>query len=176
MRGPEASGGGRFQDATTGFVSFALDDIHVVCPKCSARAVVTTPVTAAGDEDCPYPLRRVRELVCHGCLHRARSGSTLYCGDRGRDPFFDAELWLTTGCCGRTLWAFNAQHLEFLDHYVRAELREHVRNAHRSVTLGERLPSWMTSRKNRGEVLKGIDRLRRKLNGEATREDPRATR
>jgi hypothetical protein len=153
---------GRFQDTTWGVLEFADDDIHVVCPRCTGHAVVTAAPDAPG-HDSLYPLRRPRRLVCRECLHRAGSGSVLYLGNRGRDPFFDAELWLTTQCCGQTLWAFNASHLAFLEAYVSATVREHLRNEYQMVTLGERLPTWITSRKNRGEILRGLARLRRML-------------
>ncbi len=40
------------------------------------------------------------------------------------DNCFVLPLRLQTPCAGRTLWAFNAQHLAYLKEYLRADLRE----------------------------------------------------
>lgn len=160
--GQPAPGQGRFRDTTWGVLEFAAEDIHIICPRCAGHALVTTAPDAPGHDN-PYPLRRPRRLVCQQCLHRAGSGSVLYRGAGGRDPFFDAELWLATPCSGRSLWVFNATHLSFLDSYVQATIREHVRNEHQMVTLGERLPTWIIARKNRAQVLHALARLHSKL-------------
>ena len=55
----------------------------------------------------------------------------------------------------------NLEHLDFLERYVESDLRERVPNINKS--LASRLPQWIKSSKNRGEVLKGISRLRMKL-------------
>ena len=47
------------------------------------------------------------------------------------DWYFHLPLWLQAPCCGETLWAYNAAHLDFLfENYVRATLREHSRGEH----------------------------------------------
>jgi hypothetical protein len=62
-------------------------------------------------------------------------------------------------CCGgRTLWALNEAHLTLLEDYVAARLRE--RGQAEGMTLVARLPAWLKSAKNRGEVLRVITRLR----------------
>jgi hypothetical protein len=81
------------------------------------------------------------------------------------DWYFHLPLWLQTSCCGETLWAYNAAHLDFIEDYVRATLREHARGEHgwRNQALGNRLPRWMKDGKNREDVLKCVERLREKL-------------
>jgi hypothetical protein len=79
------------------------------------------------------------------------------------DPFFGLPLWLQAGCCGgRTLWAFNRRHLDLLEAYVGAKLRERCASPGSSSMLA-RLPAWVKSAKHRDEVLRTISRLRSSL-------------
>jgi hypothetical protein len=75
-----------------------------------------------------------------------------------RDWYFGLPLWLQTPCCGKTLWAYNEAHLDYVEHFVRATHREEMPDA-----LAHRLPSWMKSAKHRDELLRGIGRLRHRL-------------
>lgn len=57
------------------------------------------------------------------------------------------------------LWAYNAEHLNLLETYVFARLRE--RGQHMgSQTLVERLPAWIKNGRHRAEVLDAIGQLR----------------
>ncbi len=78
----------------------------------------------------------------------------------GREPFFGAELWLQSECCGgRLLWARNLDHLEYLRAFAAGELREDV-PALPFKPLSSKLPTWMKEAKHRGEVVRHLDRLR----------------
>jgi hypothetical protein len=81
------------------------------------------------------------------------------------DWYFHLPLWLQTPCCGETLWAYNARHLDFLEDFVRAALRERTRGEHgwRNQALRTRLPKWMLAAKNRPDVLRCLGHLRDKL-------------
>ena len=82
------------------------------------------------------------------------------------DNHFGLPLWLQMRCCGELLWAYNAEHLAFLEAFVGARLRERRRSAEygwSNGALASRLPAWLKSRKHREEVLACIDRLRRTL-------------
>ncbi len=70
------------------------------------------------------------------------------------------QLYLVADCCGQTLWARNMAHLDFLENYVSANLRQRTANVNRSVA--SRLPQWIKAAKNREEILKCIKRLREK--------------
>lgn len=155
-----------------------LDPVLVVCPRCAARAVVR------GD-------RRSARLVCEACgLARTWHGERLHVvvdgaavvldrGDhawvdpdsgrgvrvfvepQGVDSRFGTSLWLRAECCGgELLWANNAAHLKYLEAYVTARLRE---RAPGPAPLSAKLPTWMKAAKNRDEVLRHIQRLRRRL-------------
>lgn len=72
------------------------------------------------------------------------------------------EFWLRTMCCGgRMLWATNEQHLEYLEAYVGAKLRE-GKDAPNN-TLQHYLPAWLKDAKHRGEVLEALRAMRRRL-------------
>jgi len=83
--------------------------------------------------------------------------------------YFELPLWLSLPCCGQVLWAYNVQHLDFLEDFVRAKLRERARDetfGWSNKSLVSRLPKWIQSAKNRDAVLKCIARLRNKLAAE----------
>lgn len=87
----------------------------------------------------------------------------------GREFFFGAELWLRTECCGgHLLWAFNREHLDWLDSYVAADLRERSPNSPPAPSashsqLARKLPAWMKRAEHRDEVLRNLERLRATL-------------
>lgn len=149
------------------------ETIYVHCPKCNRRAYVKR---IASDEDQILSDTHrtyggiVRKLSCLHCgyVTKARGGSF----DSNRrnfpsDPFYSFRLflWLRTPCCGEILWAYNEEHLSFLERFVMAKQREkfHVRAGIRNATMASRLPMWIKSAHNRVELLKGIDRLKRML-------------
>ncbi|SFS76343.1 hypothetical protein [Paenibacillus sp. BC26] len=82
-------------------------------------------------------------------------------GTWGNGTFMGLRLWLRTNCCGKLLWAYNKEHLDFMDGYINATLRETLPNMNQS--LASRLPIWIKSGKNRDELIKGIIKLRNKL-------------
>ncbi|HEX6359607.1 TFIIB-type zinc ribbon-containing protein [Actinophytocola sp.] len=148
----------RFEDPLTRLQELAAEVIHVVCPRCEARAV---------DVPRPTESRHVlwwpRRLACPSCGYSAASkpGTSMWGGPV--DPFFRVPLWLRAECCGgRTLWAFNEAHLDLLEGYVAARLRERCAFPG-SMSMLARLPAWLKSAKHRDEVLRAIRRLRASL-------------
>jgi hypothetical protein len=132
---------------------------RLVCPRCSlARewAGDRLHVSVGGRRSV---LRRA-----HGYWQDAASGDFVREFDEveGEDARFGVPLWLRTECCGgRLLWANNLAHLDYLEAYVGADLREH------SVGLSWQLPGWMKSAKHRDEVLRHLRALR--MRGQPTR-------
>jgi len=64
------------------------------------------------------------------------------------------------------LWAYNARHLEALEAFARAHLRERARDPEHgwsNAAFTSRLPKWIKSAKHRAQVEKGIARLRGRL-------------
>ena len=143
----------------------------VVCPRCSGRALVRVRE--------PQASPRV-VLTCAHCGHSQGWAPTepgiLHSSNPGRfaagrvafgapvDPFFHLPLWLQAPCCGERLWAFNAAHLEWLELYVGATLRERSPGEHgwSNRGLASRLPQWMRAAGNRDEILRCIRALKEK--------------
>jgi hypothetical protein len=73
------------------------------------------------------------------------------------DPLFGLDLWLCTPCRGEVLWAYNVEHVQFLQRYVGATLR--TREPKQNGSIASRLPAWITSAKHRDEVLAGLSKL-----------------
>jgi len=149
----------RYVDTRESLYSFE-GEVLVVCPKCAACARQIRL-----DEIDPTTQMHARQLVCPKC-GLAKKGGLLtlpgvrYCKDR------DLTLWLQTPCCGETLWAFNLRHIETIEAYVRADLREqhkHPTHGWSNGSFVNRLPQWIKAGDNREEILKGISRLKELL-------------
>ncbi|HEX8846082.1 MAG TPA: hypothetical protein VF791_15635 [Pyrinomonadaceae bacterium] len=134
------------------------DEFLVVCPRCSLCAKVTIAVRR---QDASPDWRSPRKVVCPNCAyHQIWEGDSISYGDN-RDWYFRLPLWLQVPCRGEILWAYNEEHLNFLEDYVGSFLRE--RHPNKNGTLASRLPTWIKDAKNREEILKCIGRLREKI-------------
>lgn len=145
----------RFFDSGIRLEDF-LSEVWVRCPRCDAPGVVTVAAP-------PYWSSTPR-FGCHGCALRLEGRRTQWFGPTanlrdsdGREPAFGLELRLQTRCAGHLLWAYNPAHLDFIDHYVRADLRE--REGTMNGSLASRLPKWMKSSRHRNEIRRAIARL-----------------
>jgi hypothetical protein len=68
------------------------------------------------------------------------------------------SLFLVTQVAGQTLWVENLVHLDALEEYLGASLRE--RGPVAGLTMMARLPAWMKASTNRVKVLRGLAQLR----------------
>jgi len=134
----------RFKDNGESVYDF-LDKVLVICPECKR---------------CAYGFLswdNLARITCHKCgFNRAYRPYSF-----GGGSFCDADLWLKTNCCSEKLWAYNQVHLEFIEKYVGAKLRERTLNFNQN--LASRLPEWMIKSSNRSKVLKGVQILKKKL-------------
>jgi hypothetical protein len=158
----------RFLDTGTKLDDF-YEEFLVVCPKCGrlARVVIDEP------EFAKLPTRKLlkyrnnffgpRRLICLSCLHRDTWKGTQIVTGTNVDWYFRLPLWLQISCCGEILWAYNQKHLEILESYVGAKLRERTAKGRNSFL--SKLPKWIKSAKNRDEILKAIGKLKEKTNG-----------
>jgi hypothetical protein len=156
----------RFLDCGTKVYDF-YEEFLVVCPKCEGLAKVVIDEA----EFAKLPTRRLlkfrnnffapRRLICLNCLHRDFWKGTQITTGASVDWYFRLPLWLQISCCGETLWAYNQKHLEMLENYVAAKLRERTVKGRNSFL--SKLPKWIKSAKNRDEILKGIVKLKKKL-------------
>jgi len=77
------------------------------------------------------------------------------------DPIFGLKLWLQQPFGDELFWAYHYEHLQLLEQYVRAKLRERGINnkGSKNSLMFSRLPSFITKARNREEVLKMIHAL-----------------
>ncbi|WNO72196.1 hypothetical protein [Streptomyces sp. AM8-1-1] len=153
------------------------DLIHVVCPGCGGRADV---VPRPGLPELKYHtelLFRPRRLACGRCATvrdweaECRGGALIAATLGGPDePFFGQPLWLRTPCRGKVLWAYNEHHIDALEHYLAAGLRE--RDGHPHMSMLTRLPAWMKAAGHRDDVLRGLSRMRELLHADAPADRP----
>lgn len=143
---------GRFQDENKTISEFRID-VLVVCPKCGKKAFARVD----------YENKSAR-LFCESCgYNKVKSTQAAVFGDSGNwqlsaDSYFGAELWLKASFKSNVFWAYNLSHLEYLEKYISANLREHKDRTH--FTLLEKLPKFYHEAKNREALLKIIERLK----------------
>ena len=129
------------------------------CPNCGAKWL-----TAEIRNKNAKPLKDHAEVSCEVCGKISRMSLNWHqeCLEgKPFDPYFKYPLWLQTECAGEILWAFNEKHLSYLKSYVEADLRED--DGRKSWSIISRLPKWITSAKNRQNVLKAIAKLEKQI-------------
>jgi hypothetical protein len=142
----------RFNEKSRSIYSFGTDFL-VRCPQCDRCAqVVRKPGAAPG-------IFVAARLVCAHCGLNKESTQTGVRVGAPVDWYFHQPLWLQAPCCGQVLWAYNLDHLSYLERYVRAELRY----SRPQRALPNALPAWIKAAKNRADVLRCIARLRATL-------------
>jgi len=94
-------------------------------------------------DTCEYEAKLSRHFMHHG----------LMC-----DSIFGLPLWLQKEFGQELFWVFNYEHLSLLEQYVGAKLRERgIENkGSKNRLVFSRLPTFITSAKNREEILKLI--------------------
>ncbi|KAB7709059.1 hypothetical protein F9802_02730 [Bacillus aerolatus] len=151
----------------------AYSDLFLVhCPRCSSCARIFTPSNAKGQNEPRYTGHESKRLVCSKCgltkdIHPKRSWNNLWTFNhelfdekQGVDWYFGLSLYLQAQCCGNNIWFFNLEHLDHIEEYIKKHLRP---SELYYLSMESRLPAWMKRSKNRGEVLKVIDKLRQKV-------------
>ena len=138
--------------------------IYVQCPQCHRSASVKPRTEAQARLFDP------RRLFCPSCGYtKDWNGSQVGGGSASAptDLYFHLPLWLQISCCNKILWAYNRDHLDFLEDYVQATLREGLPEQATAVfknkTAASRLPKWIKRAKNRQKILKKIAVLRSTL-------------
>lgn len=150
----------KFQDTRESIYSF-ISEFLVVCPRCQGLASINKIDAQNSDYLAP------RRLVCGKCgLTKDWAEKSLLLGNRCDPPVdscFGLPLFLAAPCGGHTLWAYNLKHLNLIEEYVNADLRQHIKHeiyGWNNGSLVNRLPQWMIAAKNRDNVLKTVARLK----------------
>jgi predicted nucleic acid-binding Zn-ribbon protein len=150
-----------------------VKNIYVICPKCGNQALVKSKGFLYHENE------EQIKLICLKCgmnkyysekpkdkFISERSGiqyeTRNYVYGANIDPFFNLPLWLQKEMPDGLLWAYNYEHLNFIENHIRAELRYRKTTISQSSSIGSRLPKWMSAKKNRNEILNGIEKLKQK--------------
>jgi hypothetical protein len=153
----------RFADPGDTIYSLMSNEVLIECPRCGKCASHKPVAQDVGPRDWFAP----RRLVCSHCaLTRDWHEKHIYrCWRESppRDDYFNAVLWIRGSCRSNEIWAYNRR-LELIEKYVAAKHRQHVSTTDSGCSNGSfvnRLPRWITSAKNREDVLATIDRIKR---------------
>ena len=145
----------RFSDKKYRLTDFE-NEVWVVCPSCSKKALATLKTS-----------EKQARLVCAHCGYHAVASAMQEYGKgktlelkQAAHLFFDAGLWFTAPFKNHLFWAYNQEHLTYLEQYIAAKLREHADRSH--FTLLEKLPKFYHEAKNREGLLKLIEKLKKK--------------
>jgi hypothetical protein len=142
------------------------DEVLVVCPACGRQAVVRLRALEETAQAGPARADFEARLTCIHCGRNDRETAFVRSINGAADPVFGHPVWLSTPCCGQTLWAYSARHLDALEAFVSAKLRERRADpvsGWRNQSWVSRMPRWLSASTNREEVLRCIGRLRRDL-------------
>jgi hypothetical protein len=119
----------------------------------------------------PQPVRKRRgrfdhegrltaPIRCRGCGHVAIYPLVpVSPSDTTEGQYLDLPLFLSEPVGGHTLWALNPRHLDELEAWLRADLRERALDSPHSSMI-ERLPQWLKLASARGPALRAIERMR----------------
>ncbi len=141
----------RFQDENLTLTDF-YKETWVICPSCEKKALVKVDFDSNTARlfcvECGYNKETTTAIVPNGTIKMAAH------------RYFNAELWLQASFKTDIFWALNGAHLNYLESYISASLREHKNRTH--FTLLEKLPKFYHEAKNREDLLKIITKLKRK--------------
>lgn len=141
----------RFQDENL-VLSDLYTEVWVVCPACAKKATAKSDLEA-----------KTARLFCLHCGLNKEVTTLIGTNaniDMAAHTFFNANLWLKASFKNEVFYAYNEVHLEYLERYITATLREHKDRTH--FTLLEKLPKFYHEAKNRDGLLKIIAKLKTK--------------
>lgn len=145
---------GRFDDENKRISEFETE-VWVVCNSCKEKAVAKVD----------YEQKKAR-LFCTSCgLNKEKNTEVTVFGIKANwklsaEEYFGTQIWFQYPFKNDVFWAYNLSHLEYLEKYISAKLREHTDRAH--FTLLEKLPKFYHEAKNREALLKIILKLKNK--------------
>jgi hypothetical protein len=141
----------RFQDENLIRSDF-YKEVWVVCPSCAKKAMATVNFEA----------KKARLFCVHCGCNKETTTALIPKGtiDMSANWYFEVEYWLKAPFKNDVFWAYNDKHMEYLERYIGATLREHKDRSH--FTLLEKLPKFYHEAKNREPLLKIIAKLKSK--------------
>jgi len=149
----------RFIDKFKSRSSFT-NEFLVICPQCSNKAKVFSlePISNAW-------YNKEWRVACTKCNYFSQTTSgdsiTLYID---RDWYFQLPLYYTIETKNGSLYAYNDEHLNYIEKYIFSELRERKRDdkwGWSNQSQISRLPKWVKLAKNRTKLLSLIKKLKK---------------
>jgi hypothetical protein len=149
----------RFKDNGERLSDFG-EQFLVICPNCKNCATVIPKFKEAKYNKYVYITIDSVGLTCFTCGYskRKENVNTYYLGDC--DFYFQLPLWLEEKCKDETIWAYNYRHLNFLENYIKSDIKEQDNNYNKSYI--SRLPAWIKKGSNKEDILKVIKKLKEK--------------
>lgn len=71
-----------------------------------------------------------------------------------KEMWYDLPLWFQKEVNGNLFWAYNLNHIDYLERYIKADLRERNNDGSGNGTMVSRLPQFVKAAKNREKLLK----------------------
>lgn len=147
-----------FKDQRVHLFTFA-DYFLVCCPKCNGPAYVYPKINYLDKK-----FWSARKLVCTKCKYfKSKLPLPPLILNEEKDWFFNLPLFLTASCCNQRLYAFNIEHLNFIEEFVSSKIisrKQDPKWGWSNQSLVSRLPKWIKSSKNKINILKTIKQLK----------------
>lgn len=141
----------RFADQNKTISDF-YKEVWVVCLSCSKKAIAKANIE-----------NKSARLYCPNCGYNKEVSIESLMAGHGTilvwpaHRYFGTELWLEHPFKNDVFFAYNGEHLNYLEQYISATLREHKDRTH--FTLLEKLPKFYHEAKNRKALLTIIKKL-----------------
>lgn len=144
----------RFQDQNYRLTHFQ-EEVAIVCPKCQKKAVTTVN----------YEEKKAKLTCSHCGFNDVKDTLLTHLGYTANykapaSYYFDVEPWYYAAFKNDIFFAYNEDHLLYLEQYIGAKLREHKDRTY--FTLLEKLPKFYHEAKNREPLLKLIEKLKKR--------------
>lgn len=149
----------RFKDNGERLINFG-EEFLVVCPNCKNCANVIPKYKEVKFNKNVYSQIDSAKLTCLSCGYSKikEKVDTVYLGDY--DFYFKLPLWLEERCKKDKIWAYNYNHLNFLENYINSDIKEQDNTYNKSYI--SRLPAWIKKGSNKEDILKVIKILKEK--------------
>lgn len=78
-----------------------------------------------------------------------------------KEQWYNFPLWFQKEVDGNIFWVYNQEHIDYLERYIEANLRERNSKANYTSSLVARLPKFVKEAKNREKLLKIIEKWKK---------------
>lgn len=82
-------------------------------------------------------------------------------GNNKTEAWFNTELWYQKEIGRNLFWAYNLEHIDYLQKYIQADLRERNSKVNVGGTMVTRLPMFVKEARNREKLLKIIEKWKK---------------